>query len=269
MSLRRLVFGLVVAGVFVFLLGPVVFVVLASFDESTFLTFPPSRFTLDWYRGLSAAFLASLKTSLIVAAATAVISTLVGVPAALGLVRGHFRGRQVLNTAMLSPLVVPTLVIGVAAFQFYIWVWDVSGVGLGGSVMGLVIGHTAFAVAYVIRSVVASLAHFDVSLEEAAMNLGATPPQSFFRVTLPQIMPGVTAGAIFAFITSFDDVPVALFLSGADATTLPIKIFTSIEFSLTPEVMAVSALVVLGSTAVMILLDRILGLDTFFGVPRA
>lgn len=269
MRFARLAFGLVVFLIFVFLLTPIVFVVLASFSESTLLTFPPKQFTLDWYRKVPPVFLWPLRTSFIVAVAASVISTLFGVPAALAIARGRFPGQRVLNTLTLSPLMVPTLVIGVSLFQFYIWVWDVTGMTVGGSLSGLIIGHTSFTIPYVIRSVVAALAHFDRSIEEAAMNLGATPGQTFFRVTLPQLVPGIAAGAIFAFITSFDDVPVALFLSSADVTTFPIKIFTSIEFSLTPGVMAVAAWVIYASLAVMVLLDRTLGLDKFFGASRA
>lgn len=269
MSPGRLVIRLVVFVIFVFLLTPIVFVVVASFGRSSLLTFPPAGFTLEWYGKISPAFLQAARTSLVVSVAASVVSTLLGTPAALALVKGRFPGQRVLNTLTLSPLMVPTLVIGVSLFQFYIWVWDITGVGLGGRLGGLILGHTVFTIAYVIRSVVAGLAHFDRSLEEAAMNLGATPVETFFRITLPQLVPGISAGAIFAFISSFDDVPVALFLSGPEAMTLPIKIFTSIEYSIDPSLMALAACVIYVSLAMMVLLELTLGLDKFFGATRA
>lgn len=269
MNLGRFILGLVVFAIFLFLLAPIVFVVVASFGESALLTFPPTGFTVEWYGKISPDFLQGARISLIVGAASSGLATLLGTPAALAIVKGRFPGQRLVNTLTVSPLMVPTLVIGVSMFQFYIWVWDLTGIGLGGRLSGLILGHTVFTLAYVIRSVVAGLAHFDPALEEAAMNLGATPLQTFFRVTLPQLMPGITAGAIFAFITSFDDVPVALFLSGSDATPLPIKIFTSIEYSIDPSVMALAACVIYTSLAVMVVLDRTLGLDKFFGASRA
>lgn len=269
MSMGRIVVGFVVFAVFIFLVAPIVFVVGASFGRSALLTFPPRGLTLEWYGKISPGFLEAVRVSVVVGVAASGIGVLLGTPAALALVKGRFPGRGAVNTLTLSPLMVPTLVLGVSMYHFYIRIWDVTGIGLGGRLSGLIAGHSVFTIAYVIRGVVAGLAHFDPSLEEAAMNLGATPLQTFFRITLPQLMPGISAGAIFAFITSFDDVPVALFLSGAEATTLPIKIFTSIEYSIDPSIMALSAWVVCASLGAMILLDRTLGLDKFFGASRA
>ncbi len=269
MGLGRIVVALVTFVVFIFLLAPIVFVVGASFGKSALLTFPPTEFTSEWYGKISAGFFEAARVSVVVGVAASAIGVLLGTPAALALVKGRFPGRRALNTLTLSPLMVPTLVLGVSMYQFYVWVWDVTGVGLGGRLSGLIVGHSVFTVAYVVRAVVAGLAHFDASLEEAAMNLGATPLQTFFRITFPQLMPGISAGAIFAFITSFDDVPVALFLSGGEATTLPIKIFTSIEYSIDPSIMALSVYVIGASLGAMILLDRTLGLEKFFGASRA
>jgi putative spermidine/putrescine transport system permease protein len=263
------IFRLSVSLIFVFLVTPIVFVVFASFNESALLTFPPDQFTLQWYGKIPRSFFEGLQTSIVLGISVSALSTLLGTPAALAIVKGRFPGRRFLNTLTMSPLMVPALVIGVSMFQFFNWIWDITGVSLGGHLIGLVLGHSAFTIPYVVRSVVAGLAHFDPFLEEAAMNLGATPVQTFFRVTFPQLLPGITAGAIFAFLTSFDDVPVALFLSGAEATTLPIKIFTSIEFSFNPAVMALASSVIYGSVALMVLLHWTIGLDKFFGAVRA
>jgi putative spermidine/putrescine transport system permease protein len=163
---------------------------------------------------------------------------------------------------------VPTLVTGVALFQFSILLWDISGVAIGGTITGLVIGHLTFAIPLVVRAVVAADARSDHSLEEAAQNLGATPAQTFFHVTLPLLNPGIASGAIFAFLMSFDDVPIALLMGGGNATTLPVKIFTAIEIDFSGEVMAIASLIVLGSTMLMLVLDRTIGLETLFGAKH-
>jgi putative spermidine/putrescine transport system permease protein len=131
----------------------------------------------------------------------------------------------------------------------------------------LVIGHLTFAIPFVIRSVLASHTRFDHSLEEAAANLGATPLQTFFRVTLPILKPGIASGAIFAFLISLDEVPIALFMGGGDATTLPVKIFTAIEISF-GDILAVASLVVCGSVVLMLILDRLVGLERLFATKN-
>lgn len=250
---------------YVFLLAPLVIVVISSFSGSAVLAFPPRSFTTAWYSSIQPSFFSGLYVSLVVAALTAAISIILGVPGALALVRGRFPGRDTLNAICLSPLMVPALVTGVALFQFSILVWDVSGVILGGTIAGLVIGHLTFAIPFVVRSVVAADARSDPSLEEAAKNLGATPRQTFFLVTLPLLKPGIASGTIFAFLTSFDDVPIALLMGGGDATTLPVRIFTAIEINFGGEILAVASLIVVGSFLLMFALDRAIGLEMFFG----
>src|SRR5207244_4596587 len=122
--------------------------------------------------------------------------------------------------------------------------FDLCGISLGGTVAAIILGQGAFTIPFVIRGAIAGQAHFDMALEEAAAGLGATPMQTFFRVTLPLILPGVASGAIFAFIMSLDDVPISLFVGGGDATTLPVRIFTAIEFSLEADIMAIASAIV-------------------------
>jgi putative spermidine/putrescine transport system permease protein len=257
-----------VATVYGFLLLPIVMTLCASLTSSPVLAFPPSGFTFQWYRRIPSDYLAALQVSLMVAAGTTAIATLVGTPAALALVRGRFIGRDLLNIICLSPLMTPTLVIGVAAFQFALRLSDFIGVSGLGTIPGIILAQTAFTIPFVIRAAITGHAHFDAAVEEAAMTLGATPFQTFFRVTLPILAPGITSGAIFSLIMSLDDVPVSLFVGGGDATTLPVKIFTSIEFSFGSDVMAVSSILVGLSIVLMIVLDRIFGLDKFFGLTR-
>lgn len=260
----------VIALVFAFLLLPLIFVVVSSFGASPMLAFPPTSFTFDWYRNIPAAFLSGLKVSLIVALWTALIAAIVGTCAALALSRGRFRGIRVVGVFCLAPLMVPSLVLAVALYQFTGVLWDWTGLELGGTVMGVVLGHTAVAIPYVVRAVMAGHAHFDRTLEEAALNLGANWRQTLIYVTLPVLVPGIMSGAVFAFLVSFDDLPIALFMGGdASSTTMPVKIYTSIEYSLKPDIMAISALVIYGSLALMVLLERTLGLEKFFGSGRA
>jgi putative spermidine/putrescine transport system permease protein len=249
---------------FAFLLAPIVVVVASSFNAVGVLSFPPQSFTMRWYYEIDAGYYHSLAVSLIVAALTALIAVLVGVPGALALARGDFSGRDTLNALCLSPLMVPALVTGVALFHFSLLIWDVTRITLGGTIAGLVMGHLTFAVPFVVRAVLASHARFDLALEEAAQNLGARPLQTFFAVTLPILKPGIVSGAIFAFLVSLDEVPIALFMGGADATTLPVRIFTAIEISFGGDILAVASLIVLASLVLMLILDRIVRLEHLF-----
>jgi putative spermidine/putrescine transport system permease protein len=266
--MTRVILPAVLTATFVFLLAPIVVVVLASFNGVGVLSFPPRAFTTRWYYEIDPSFYRALWVSLVVGVITVVLAVLVGVPGALGLARGSFRGRDAINAFCLSPLMVPALVTGVALFQFSLVFWDLFGVTIGGTIAGLVIGHLTFAIPFVIRSVLASHTRFDHSLEEAAANLGATPLQTFFRVTLPILKPGIASGAIFAFLISLDEVPIALFMGGGDATTLPVKIFTAIEISFGGDILAVASLVVCGSVVLMLILDRLVGLERLFATKN-
>jgi putative spermidine/putrescine transport system permease protein len=265
----KTVFYSFVALIYAFLLTPVVMTVWGSVATSPILAFPPRGFTLDWYREIPTEFFAALKVSLQVATATTAVATIVGVPAALAIVRGGFPGRSLVSAFCLSPLMVPTLVVGVAGFQFWIRAVDVLGYNITGSILGVIVGQAAFTIPYVIRSALAGQANFDSSFEEAALGLGSNPVRTFFTVTLPLLAPGITSGAIFAFLMSLDDVPIALFMGGGAATTLPVKIFTSIQFSLDPQVMAIASLLMAMSLALMAAIEVIFGLDRFFGIRKS
>ncbi len=266
--IRRLILPGVMLAVFAFLAAPVLIVVVASFNAGAVLSFPPSGFTTAWYGAIKPSFLDAVYVSLVVAVSTAGLSMVVGVPGALALARGRYPGRDVLNAVCLSPLMVPALVTGVALFQFSLVVWDLTGIGLGGTIAGLVIGHLTFGIPFVIRAVIAGHARFDRAIEEAAQNLGATPVQTFWRVTLPVLKPSIVSGGIFAFLMSLDDVPIALFIGGGDATTLPVRIFTTVEFDFGGDIMAVATLIVGASVLLMLLLDRLVGLEQFFGARQ-
>jgi putative spermidine/putrescine transport system permease protein len=244
--------------VFVFLMLPLVVVVATSFGPSHLMRFPPESFSLASYGRIPSEFYEAAITSLIIASGSTLISVLVGTPAALALVRQRFVGRGVVNAIFLSPLVVPTLVIAVAGFQFLIVVWRLTGIDLQDTYLGLILGHSSFTMAFVVRSTIAAQANYDRAVEEASTNLGARPIETFFRITLPLIAPGIASGAIFAFLMSFDELPIALFMGGPHVTTLPVKIFITIEDSLDTWIMALAAMIVFISLGVILALRGLL-----------
>lgn len=262
--MKQAVVTAILTAAFVFLLAPIVVVVVSSFNAVGVLSFPPQSFTTRWYSEIDPTYYRALTVSLIVASITVVLAVLVGVPGALALVRGRFPGRDALNAICLSPLMVPALVMGVAAFQFSLVIWDHFRLTLGGTIAGLVVGHLTFAIPFVVRAVLAGHTRFDHSVEEAAQNLGASPWRTFIHVTLPILRPGIVSGAIFAFLISLDEVPIALFMGGGDATTLPVKIFTAMEISFGGDILAVASVIVIVSVVLMLALDRVIGIERLF-----
>jgi putative spermidine/putrescine transport system permease protein len=266
--MRAAIVATVLAATFAFLLAPIVVVVISSFNATSVLSFPPQSFTTRWYAQIDPGYYNALYVSLIVATITVIVAIAVGVPGALALARGRFPGCRVLNAVCLSPLMVPALVMGVAAFQFSLVIWDEFRIGLGGTIAGLVVGHLTFAIPFVVRAVLAGHTRFDPSLEEAAQNLGASPLRTFLHVTLPILRPGIVSGAIFAFLISLDEVPIALFMGGGDATTLPVKIFTAMEISFGGDILAVASIIVIVSLVLMLILDRLVGLERLFATKH-
>jgi putative spermidine/putrescine transport system permease protein len=231
---------LVSAFVFLYLVFPILIVIPLSFSSGTYLAFPPPGFSLRWYQNffsrsdwLDAAYL-----SIWIGTAVMILATALGAPAALALVRGRFRGRNLLVAFIISPLIAPVIIVAIGIYFFY------ARLGLIGNAFALVIAHTCLAVPFVVINVSATLQGFDERLEHAAMNLGATPWRTFWQVTFPIIRPGVLAGALFAFISSFDELVVALFVSGSTAVTLPRKMWESIRFEIDPTIAAVSTILV-------------------------
>lgn len=256
--------GVWTALVYAFVLAPIIVVLLSSLTAAEYTSFPPEGLSLRWYLAIPEhpEFMDSFKVSLLVAVVTGAIATALGTVAALVLVRNRFPGRDALNALFLSPLMLPAVILGIALLQFY------TMVGITRTPFALVCGHLIITVPYVIRLVSASLAGFDQSLELAAMNLGATPWQAFRRVTVPLIRPGIVAGATFAVIVSFDDVSVALFLSGPHSTTLPVRIFSYIEQTMDPLATAVCSVLIVIALAAVVVIERSIGLGRMFGAPE-
>jgi putative spermidine/putrescine transport system permease protein len=240
MSLGRIANGAVVCAVLLFLALPILVIVAVSFSSANYLTFPPPALGVRWYRAYlgSAEWLGATWLSLWVAGCVVVLATVLGTLAALGLARLPPLLRTVAAALILSPLIVPVIVVAIGVYYAF------SRYGLVGTPAGLVLAHTCLAVPFVVTSVGASLAGFDRRLEQAALSLGATPWGTFRQVTLPLIRPGVLVGALFAFITSFDELIVALFLSGSGAVTLPRRMWDDLRFEIDPTIAAVSTLTI-------------------------
>lgn len=232
-----------------FLLAPTVVVVPMSFTASNSLTFPPEGFSTRWYEKMvtdpqwSTGFVNSAQ----VAALTAILATVLGTLAALGTIRGQFPGRGVVNALILSPLIVPVIIIAIGMFSVFVR-WKIAG-----SLPGLVVAHTALAVPFVVVNVGTSLRTVDRNLELAAHSLGAGPVRTFRRITLPLILPGVLAGGLFAFITSWDEVVVSIFLTSARFRTLPVEMWEQVRQVVDPTVAAVATTLLAVTTTVLLL----------------
>lgn len=266
-AIMRVVTILFVGLVYVFLLGPVLVVVLASFSGGdmdsgrAFVRFPPQDLSLQWYGEISSSLYHSLWVSVSVAAVATVLALVIGVPAAIGLVRGRVPGKTLIAALFRAPLQIPFIVIGIAFLQTYYVVNDVLGVSLVATFPGLVIGHLFVTTPYVVGSVGAVLYRFNNALEEAALSLGASHWRTFYRVTLPIIMPGIYAGCLFGFMVSFGDVPISLFLAGARFTPLPVEIFHSMEFDFDTAILALSTMIVCASVFLLWGIQKLVGLD--------
>ena len=233
-----------------YLLAPTLVIIPMSFTESRILSFPPQGFTLEWYERIvtDRQWSTAIANSVQVAVLTTILSTVLGTLAALAFGRGRFPGKTALNGLVLAPLIVPVVIVAIGMFSLYVR-WR-----LGGSLVGLVLAHTALALPFVVVSVSASLRTMDRNLELAAANLGASPRQTFRLVTLPIILPGVVAGAIFAFITSWDEVVVAIFLTSARFRTLPVEMWEQVRQAVDPTVAAVATTLLVVTTMLLLVL---------------
>ena len=243
--------------VIAFMLAPLVVVCVVAFTPENTLTLPTTHFSLRWFRAVfeHSDFVQSFWNSLWLALASATLATVLAVPAGLAITRYEFAGRDFLNALFLSPLIIPHLVLGVALLRMF------TLVGGTGSATWLLLAHALIVTPYTLRLVVAALVGFDRSAEQAAQSLGAGPFTVFWRITLPMILPGVTGGWMLAFINSFDEVTMSIFVTAPSTVTLPVRMYMYATESIDPMMAAVSALMVAGTAAAMVILDRIYGLD--------
>lgn len=243
----RAICGLVI----VFLMLPILVIAPLSFNADSFLLYPMSGFSLRWYQEFltSPAWQQAFVNSCIVSPFATILAMVLGTPAAVGLSRMDFPGKALLTAVLISPMVVPVVIVGVATYLVF------APIGLSGSYLGLILVHAALGVPFVITTVTATLQGFDFNLVRAAASLGANPLTTFFRVTLPLVAPGVISGGLFAFGTSFDEVVVTLFLAGPEQTTLPRQMFSGIRENISPTIAAVATILTVLSTLMLITLE--------------
>jgi spermidine/putrescine transport system permease protein len=238
--------------IYLFLYAPIAILVLFSFNETS-QTAVWKGFTLEWYGSLAHndLILTAVRNSLVVGVAATVLATVVGTLVALALGRHSFPGEGFTRNLLYLPIIIPEIVVGAALVTFF------GVVGLRLSLVTVVIAHVVFSVSYVAIVVRARLSGFDRSLEEAALDLGARPLQTFGRVTLPLILPGIVSGALLVFTVSIDDYVITSFVAGVGATTLPLQIYSMLKVGVTPEVNAVSTLLLVLTIILIVVAQRL------------
>jgi putative spermidine/putrescine transport system permease protein len=237
---------------------PLLILVSASFSTSDYVRFPPQGFTLEWYGRFFSdpLFLNSLILSAEIATLSSLLATVLGFPAAYVLIRRRFPGREFVSSLLLSPILVPQIILGVALLQYFTFL------GLANSFSGLLVAHSVSVLPYVIRTVGASLSTIDPRVEEAASDLGAGKFLLLPLVVAPMVRGGLVAGALFAFIMSWVNVEVSIFLGVTGSYTLPVVIFNFMEYSITTVVMAAAAVAVYVAVILVVIIDRIAGIHT-------
>ncbi len=236
---------------------PLVVIVGSSLTQTSYLAFPPEGITLAWYGKTfgDPSYMTAFATSTLLAIAATIASILLGVPAALAIARYSFPGKQLFSATLMSPLILPHVVLGAALLQYG------TAIGLTRSFSALLVGHIVIVMPFVLRAVLPQLTEEQRTLEDASADLGAGPVTTFFLVTLPQIRSGIVSGAIFAFISSWINVELSIFNTTADLNTIPVKLFNYVQYTIDPTIAAVSSITILVAAAFIILLDLTLGLD--------
>jgi putative spermidine/putrescine transport system permease protein len=243
-----------------FILAPIVIVCIVAFTPEGYLSLPTNGLSLRWFRAIAdyPEFVRAFRDSLWLAALSSTIAVLFAVPAALAVARYRFTGREAVLGFFMSPLMIPHVVLGIAFLRFF------TTIGIGGTFAGLVLSHIVIVMPFALRLVLAASTGMDRTVEHAAISLGAGPIAVFRRVTLPLILPGVVSGWVLAFITSFDEVTMTVFIASPSTITLPVRMFLYIQDNIDPLVTSVSAALIFLTVIAMIILDRLVGLDRLF-----
>lgn len=249
-----------VLAVAAFLLIPVIFIVIYAFNKTAYFSLPPQGLTLKWFANFFSndRFQQAIVTSLGMAAIVTPVSLIVGIPTAYALVRGDFGGRAFLSAVVMSPLVVPGVITGIAFLIF------LTAIGLGPGFAGLVIAMVAFALPFAVRALVATMSGIDPELENAARNLGATEWHVFRHIVLPQLRPALLAGGTFVFVEAIDNFSISAFLTTRHSTTLPVEAYGYIRDFDDPTVAAMAAVLIVLTVVLVFLVGRIVGLDRMF-----
>ncbi|MQX35203.1 ABC transporter permease [Roseospira navarrensis] len=241
-----------------FLIMPILVIVPLSFNAEPYFTFTKGMLAFDseayslrWYRDIieNEQWLHSMKNSFIVGICATILATALGTLAALGLSRAHMPARNLFMGILISPMIVPLIITAAGMYFFY------SDVGLAQTLPGIILAHTALGTPFVVITVTATLSGFDTNLIRASSSLGATPTYTFFNITMPLIMPGMVSGALFAFITSFDEVVVVLFLAGFEERTIPRQMWAGIREQISPTILAVATLLICVSVLLLVTLE--------------
>jgi putative spermidine/putrescine transport system permease protein len=242
-------------GVIIFLMLPVFVVVFASFSATAYLTIPPQGWTLHWFAQVLSdpTYLSAIAFSLELAIAATLVALLLAIPACYALHNHWLPFSGAISGFLLSPLIFPAVVIGVALLQY------LSFLGLRGNFVILALAHVVIVTPYIVRTTLAGLAGFDPALEEAARVLGANRFKAFALVVLPGVRMSLLAGFVFAFITSFDEASVTLFLLPPGQATLPVTIFSAIDLGVDPSIAAISTLLIVATIALLVLVERMQG----------
>jgi putative spermidine/putrescine transport system permease protein len=258
----RLAFAAAVAVTFAIILAPIVLVLWLSFFSNEILSLPPDGYSLRWYRSIAAQrqFIAGFELSALVALMAAAAGLLLTIPAAFALTRSELPGRETLLHLLMSPLIVPSIVVGAALYMGLVEFEVQTGLPVTGSAFGFAAGHVLLTIPWSLRLLTANLVGIDRAVEEAALSLGATPLAAALKVTLPLIWPGLVAAALFSFVVSFGNIEVSLFLVAPGSTTLPIAILQYLEWKIDPTVAAVSGLQIVLIAAALLVTDRFVNL---------
>ncbi len=245
------------AAVFFFLIAPLFVIFPLSFNAEEFLVFSdgmknldPDAFSLRWYKdmiyGTKNPWGLATKNSFIIAIFATIGSVILGTVAALGLSSRHMPYKGLIMAVLISPMIVPLIISGVAIFFF------MAKAGLAATHLGIILAHIILGTPFVVITVTATLSGFDHSVTRAAASLGSNPVNTFMKITLPLILPGVISGGLFAFVTSFDEVVVVLFLAGLENTTIPIQMWTGLREQLSPTILAVATCLIILSTLILV-----------------
>ncbi len=237
--------------VLLFLISPILAIMPLSFNSETFFSYPMPGFSLKWYNEFftNPRWQNALRLSFVLAFATTILATTLGTLAALGLSRANIPGRAAIMAVLISPMIVPVIIAALGMFFFY------AKINLTGTLVGLILAHTALATPFVVITVTATLSSFDRTLMRAGASLGASPHTVFFRVVMPLILPGMISGALFAFVTSFDEVIVIIFIAGPEQNTLPRQMFSGIRELISPTITAAASVLIVFSTFLLVTVE--------------
>lgn len=245
--------------VYIFLLAPLVIISGAAFSNDNFLRFPPKGFTMKWVQNIFNVemFVRAFYISIEIAVIATTLAMIIGIPASYVLSRFNFKGKSIIQGIFITPVIVPGIVLGFSLMNFLVIKYELP------IFMSLLIGHTLIILPYIIRVISSSLNNFDYSIEEAAISLGSNPIKTFFTIVLPNITSGVLAGFILAFINSFNNVPMSIFLIGPGVSTLPIQMMSYVEYYFDPTVAALSVILMMMTAVLMFIVEKTLGLSFF------